>query len=226
MCGRFALFAKAGEIKEQFSLGHEPTLPARYNIAPGERILAVDMHANHQFEADWFKWGLIPSWAKDEKIGYKMSNARAETITQKPTFKKAFKSRRCLVVVNGFYEWHREGNIKQPYYFKRTDNQLFAIAAIWEYWRNPDDKIIKSCSMITTPANSLMKPIHERMPAIINPDDYPTWLDTDDYDASQLKTLLLPDVSNAFELYPVSTKVNNARYHEPDVILPLSENGL
>jgi len=221
MCGRFALFARSGEIKEHFSLTHEPELPERYNIAPGEQVLAVDMHANLHFEADWFKWGLIPYWAKDEKIGYKMINARAETIAQKPAFKKAFKSRRCLVAVNGFYEWHREGKIKQPYYFKRRDNQLFAIAAIWEYWKSPEDKIIKSCSLITTPACSIMMPIHDRMPAIINPDDYPTWLDTQDYDASQLKELLLPNSSSVFELHPVSTKVNNARYKESDVITPI-----
>lgn len=222
MCGRFALFANGEAIKQHFGLTHQPDLPKRYNIAPGEQILAVCMHANHHFDAHWFKWGLIPSWAKDEKIGYKMINTRSETVAEKPAFKKAFRQRRCLVIVNGFYEWHLEGITKQPYYFKRKDNQLFAIAAIWEHWHGLDDSIIQSCSLLTTGANQLMQPIHERMPVIISPDDYPLWLDVDYLQIDALKALLPPKDSDEFEYHPVTPKVNNSRYNNSDAILPIT----
>lgn len=223
MCGRFSLFATGNEIKEHFSLANLPELPARYNIAPSEQVLAICKHNDNHYHSHWFKWGLIPSWAKDEKIAYKMINARAETISEKIAFKRAFKSRRCLVIANGFYEWHREDNIKQPYYFKRQDNQLFAMAAIWEYWKRDDDKIIKSCSMITTDANALMKPIHHRMPVILHPDDYSTWLNIESYHANELKSLLAPYPDNDFSSHSVSTRVNSAQYINEDAILPIEQ---
>ena len=218
MCGRFALFSEAEAIQNEFSLMHAPELEPRYNIAPGSEILAVTIHGNHQFDAQFFRWGLIPSWAKDEKLAFSLLNARSETIDKKPAFKRAFHSRRCLVVADGYYEWYRENGVKQPYYFKRKDKRCFAIAGIWEYWRHPSGEMIHSCSLVTTAANDLMRSVHERMPAIIPPREYATWLDIESYDPVELKSLLLPDSSNLFEMYPVSTKMNNARYQDSDAV--------
>lgn len=218
MCGRFTLFSDAEVIQNEFSLIHTPLLEPRYNIAPGSEIMAVTMHGNHHFDAQFFRWGLIPSWAKDEKLAFSLLNARSETIDKKPAFKRAFHSRRCLVVADGYYEWHRENGAKQPYYFRRRDSSLFAMAAIWEYWRDPSGEMIHSCCLITTSANDLMRPVHERMPAIIHRQDYAAWLDIESYDPVELKSLLLPDTSDAFEMHPVSTKMNNARYQGSDAI--------
>lgn len=199
----------------------------RYNIAPGQPIPVVLYDAQRELRRmDYFNWGLIPSWAQDINIGYKMINARAETIAEKPSYKIPFRRRRCLIPANGFYEWKREGSAKQPYYFTRSDGEPFAFAGIWDRWDSPDGSWILSCSLVTTAANRLMAPIHNRMPVILAEDDYEPWLDTRDETSTTLTRLnyrLRPREIPDMVRYPVSTAVNNARNDTPDLIRKIEQ---
>jgi putative SOS response-associated peptidase YedK len=155
-------------------------------------------------------WGLIPKWAKDSKIGAKLINARAETVAEKPSFKSAFRKRRCLVLADGFYEWQQQENKKQkqPYYFRLNDGQPFAFAGLWEQWEDVSGEAIDSCTLLTTDANELMRPVHNRMPVILNPKDYERWLDPEVKEPEQLQPLLRPYSTQEMLAYPVSTAVN------------------
>lgn len=207
MCGRFSLAASPATLSQH--LGFDITLPIepRYNIAPAQSILAIKAYN----EPVMLRWGLIPAWAKDKSVGYKMINARAETIAEKPSFRSAYRSRRCLIPADGFYEW---GAAKQPYHIRREDRGLFCFAGLWEEWSGPD-AMISSCTIITTEANGLLKPIHHRMPVVLQHGDYGAWLGDDSNHL--LETADWPD----FEVRPVSTFVNNARNEGLRCIDPL-----
>jgi len=168
------------------------------------------------------RWGLIPHWAKDEKIGYKMLNARSETITDKPAFRAAFKQRRCLIPTTGFYEWKHEGKRKQPYFIKMKSDEQFAFAGIWEIWTNPGGVKIESCAIVTTESNTIISKIHTRMPVIIDPENYDLWLHPDT-EQEQLLSLLKPYPSDKIQTYPVSSFVNSPKNDTPQCIeqLPL-----
>jgi putative SOS response-associated peptidase YedK len=167
-----------------------------------------------------FKWGLVPSWAKDAKIGNSLINARAESVAEKPAFRAAFRRRRCLVVADGFYEWQRTGSKKQPYFIRLADDRPFAFAGLWEFWEGPDHSALETCALITTGANELMEPIHDRMPVILAPDDYDRWLDPALQTPEQLQPLLRQFPSGAMVAYPVSTHVNSPRNEDPRCIAP------
>lgn len=209
MCGRFTLTQSAEEITEFFGLSEVLELTPRYNIAPSQLIAAIIQDKGSQEnKLKWMRWGLIPSWAKDTRIGYKLINARSETLTEKPSFRNAFKHRRCLIIADGFYEWQKQEKHKQPYYIQLRDKQPFAFAGLWETWQQEDEKAIISCTIITTEANALMQPIHDRMPVILSPDVYEQWLDPTFAQSNDLQEYLKPYDSEMIAT-PVSNVVNN-----------------
>ncbi len=219
MCGRFSLTATPDELAEVFSwmniaVGAQGVRP-RYNIAPSQPIAVIANTGKN--DLDYFIWGLIPFWAKDPKIGYKMINARAETLADKPSFKAAFKYRRCLILSDGFYEWQKQpgSTTKTPYFIHLKSGKPFAFAGLWERWNAPDGSEILSGAVITTEPNDLMRPIHNRMPAILHTESFQQWLTPGEVHLDALNSLLGPYPSDAMEAYPVSTWVNNPANDDP-----------
>ncbi|MFB8790027.1 MAG: SOS response-associated peptidase [Potamolinea sp.] len=213
MCGRYSQRQSAAIITQAFQVDNVPNLKPRYNIAPTQSvatILQTSAATKRQFKM--LHWGLIPSWAKDTKMGAKLINARAETVADKPAFRSAFRKRRCLVVADGFYEWQQQENKKQkqPFYFQMKDEQLFAFAGLWEHWQDANGEEIESCSLLTTEANELMQSIHNRMPVIIEPKSYDLWLDPEVKNPELLQPLLHPYPTEEMTVHPVSTLVNKA----------------
>lgn len=214
MCGRFALYSSFSAIKDYADLLNEiDGLNANYNVAPGTEIPIIQRQ-NNQNILSFFRWGLIPFWAKDEKIAYKLINARSETIGDKPSFKYAFQKRRCLIPANGFYEWRKSD--KQPFYIKFKDRELITFAGIWEIWRSPSGKHIHSCSIITTSPNELMKNIHNRMPVILTKDQENIWLESSSKD--DLINLLNPYPENEMTCFPITSDVNSVKNNYPELI--------
>lgn len=223
MCGRYTQTHSAESLARAFQLADVPPQEPRYNIAPAQPVAAAigpnpseTASATRAFKM--LRWGLIPSWAKDAKIGAKLINARAETVADKPSFRAAFRRRRCLVVADGFYEWQNQGGQKQPFYIRLKEASPFAFAGLWEHWQDAAGELIESCTILTTAANEMMQPIHPRMPVILNPKDYDLWLDPQVQDVEVLKPLLVPYRAEAITAYRVNLKVNNARYDRPDCI--------
>ncbi|HZS77289.1 MAG TPA: SOS response-associated peptidase [Ktedonobacteraceae bacterium] len=209
MCGRFTLKIDVGAIAKKF--GAEPTIHTapRYNIAPTQNVVSVLRNGSNHL--DELRWGLIPAWAKDESIGSKMINARAETLAEKPSFKRLLLSRRCLIVADGFYEWKQEHGYKTPMYITMKDGEPFAFAGLWDSWKNPDGETIRTCTIITTKPNEVVEPIHDRMPAIMRPDMYDAWLDTSVKDVDLLEHLLGPYPAQEMTARAVSRLVNDPR---------------
>jgi len=206
-------------LVEAFEIEEYPSsITPNYNIAPTQEVAAV-VEEDEKRKLERFHWGLIPSWAKDPAIGNKMINARAETVSEKPSFRKAFKVRRCLILADGFYEWQKMDNGKQPYYIKMQDDSPFAFAGLWEIWGKNREEI-RSCTIITTDANDLMDELHYRMPVILQPEDYGMWLDPDFDEKEPLTSLLKPYPAAAMEAYPVSRGVNKPSNNEPGVVEP------
>jgi putative SOS response-associated peptidase YedK len=216
MCGRYTLRTNLHDVAEAFDVPVQLELPLRYNIAPTQDVAAVRFDAEQgQRELGLLSWGLIPSWAKDKKIASKLINARGETVAEKPSFRSAFTKRRCLIVADGFYEWQKlAGGKKQPYYIHFKDDAPFAFAGLWESW-NGEGEAVESCTIITTSANDVMQPLHDRMPVILSAADYDSWLDPTFKDKAALKELLKPCPADWLETYPVSTRVNNPKHDEP-----------
>src|SRR5947209_13713856 len=171
MCGRFTLRTPKERIKREFQLKVEPFVEARYNIAPTQNVLAVRQSTDGR-EAVELKWGLIPSWAKDASMGARLINARSETVTEKPSFREAFKRRRVIIPADGIYEWRRAGGSKQPYFFHMRDDRVFGFAGLWDKWRDEEGEVIESCTILTTEANEVFRAVHDRMPVILHPDAY------------------------------------------------------
>ena len=221
MCGRFALKAPPRTIQKHFHLSETVTLSPRYNIAPSQTIAVVrHLQGKNARQLDMLRWGLIPGWAKDEKIGYKTINARAETLAQKPSFRAAFKKRRCLIAADGLYEWKHAGKIKQPFYIHLIDNSVFAFAGLWESWHSPEGSTIESCTIITTTPNELLGEIHDRMPVILPPVQYETWLQSTTQEQT-LQELLKPYPAHEMKAYRVGTEVNSPKNDSPDCTLPI-----
>ena len=218
MCGRFTLSQSAEAIASVFQLNQAPTLEPRYNIAPTQPVATVLQTSAHERQFQLLRWGLIPAWAKDATMGSRLINARAETVAEKPSFRSAFRHRRCLVIADGFYEWRRQDGKKQPFYFRMQNQQPFAFAGLWEHWQDPKGEAINSCTILTTEANELLQQIHERMPVILNPKDYDMWLDPT-MQIEQLQQLLQPYSSAVMTSYPVSTKVNKPTNDTPELII-------
>jgi putative SOS response-associated peptidase YedK len=211
-----------------FSLPEEPVVAPRYNIAPTQPVAIVRLDPQAKTR-EWthVQWGLVPSWAKDPSIGAKMINARSETVSEKPAFRSAFKRRRCLAPASGFYEWQKLDKRKQPFFITMQDGLPFAIAGLWETWHSPDGSVLETCTLLTTDANELMEPLHNRMPVIVAPEDYTQWLgdgsDASPHDLDQLRHLLRPYAPAAMHAYPISTYVNNVRNEGPQCIESLSD---
>jgi putative SOS response-associated peptidase YedK len=220
MCGRFYLDVANEKLKAHYQLRQVPNLVARYNIAPTQDIPVVRQSEQGR-ELVMLHWGLIPSWAREEKSHYSMINARAETVASKPAFRSAFRKRRCLIPASGFYEWQSQAKHKQPYAIAMQDGELFSMAGVWGHWEGDDGKIIESCSIIVTNANKVLRPIHERMPVIIAPGDYEKWLTSRGVEIDNLTPLLLPYPSTGMRVYPVSRRMNNPVFDEPSCIEPV-----
>ncbi len=218
MCGRYTLKTPTNVLTELFEIEEYPSaLNPSYNIAPTQEVAAV-VEEDDKRKLEMFHWGLIPSWAKDPAIGNKMINARAETASEKPSFRSAFKKRRCLILADGFYEWQKTDSGKQPFYIHMKDGSPFAFAGLWEAWKNGEE--IRSCTIITTDANDLMNEIHHRMPVILPPENYGVWLDPDFDEKEPLMDLLKPYPSDEMEAYQVSRRVNRPANNEPSCIEP------
>lgn len=226
MCGRFTLRAPASVIAEQFSLFDLPSLSPRYNIAPTQTVAVVRQvgePGGAGRELVNLRWGLIPHWAKDPAIGNKMINARSESVAEKPAYRTALRRRRCLVVADGFYEWRPAGRRKQPYFMHMKGDRPFGFAGLWETWEGPENSYIESCTIITTDANALMAPIHDRMPVIVEPEDYDLWLDISVQDPPRFLPLLRPYQGDLLVAEPVGTRVNSPANDDAACIAPLTE---
>jgi putative SOS response-associated peptidase YedK len=208
MCGRFAQRTPAKTLARVFQVDEMPEIESRYNIAPTQDILSIRRTEDGR-EAAMLKWGLVPSWAKDVSIGAKLINARSETVTEKPSFREAFKKRRCIIPADGFYEWQRTGGKKQPYFFRMQDEHPFGFAGLWEKWKAIDGQVLETCTILTTEANEVLQPVHDRMPVILHPDDYELWLDADMRKLDLAKELLRPFPASEMLAYPVSPSINS-----------------
>ncbi len=218
MCGRFTLGKEPNSLLEYFHLhGEVPTFHLSYNIAPTQMSLVVYANQQHRV-CDLMRWGLIPSWSKGPDTKFNMINARAESIEEKPAYRSAFKQRRCLVPVDGFYEWSGQARPKQPYYIYQENQSLFALAGIWEQWQSETEQINSFC-IITTNANTVMQNIHHRMPVIIRPDHFDDWLLSGESDGYQ--SLLIPREDIELQYHAVSTGVNSVKNNSPDLLKPI-----
>ncbi len=228
MCGRFTLASDAETLQQTFFDFEVPmNLSPRYNISPTQDVAGVSNTPEKQVE--FFHWGLIPSWAKAPKIGNRMINARSETLAEKPSFRNAYKRRRCLVLADGYYEWQKipGDRVKQPVYIRLKSQKPFAVAGLWEVWQTRDmDEPLKSCTIITCPPNTMLADIHHRMPVILPQDAYAQWLSPDEQPADALQSLLIPYPGEEMEAYPVSRFVNRPTNDSPECIAPLETNDL
>ena len=212
MCGRYVLYGPVSRLREQFDarvdeLAFEP----RYNAAPTQWLPVIRQRPDGERVAHLLRWGLVPSWAKDEAIGHRLFNARAETVAEKPSFRSAYRKRRCIVPANGFYEWKAAASGKQPYYVHAADDRLLALAGLWEHWNRAEDGArIDTFTILTTDANTVMQGIHERMPVMLGADACRTWLDAGS-DPAALHALLVPLDDIPLALHPVSKAVGNVR---------------
>lgn len=218
MCGRFTLRSDAEVIADAFGIAPLEAYAPRYNIAPSQPVLAI-LAGREAREARLLKWGLVPSWAKDPAIGNRMINARAETVTEKPSFRNAIKRRRCLIPADGWYEWQSVDGGRQPWYIRGHDDRPFGFAGLWEYWER-DGSVIESCCIITTAAAGRLGEVHARMPVVIEAAAHARWLDHASETTVPLDLLQAGD-ETGFDLHPVSKTVNSPRNDTPDCITPL-----
>lgn len=211
MCGRFTLKTDIDTIAQLFSVKPSLEVTPRYNIAPTQQVVTILRNGTSHLE--YLHWGLIPSWAKDEAIGNKMINARAETLAEKPSFKRLLRSKRCLVIADGFYEWRQESGTKTktPIYITLKNGNPFAFAGLWDLWHSPDSQQIRSCTLVTTQPNELMASIHNRMPVILSSHAHEQWLDTTLHDEHALSSLLVPYPAEEMAARAVSRLVNDPR---------------
>jgi putative SOS response-associated peptidase YedK len=224
MCGRYSITSPPEAMIRLFRIaGAVPNFPARYNVAPTQDVPAVVQDAGARALA-MLRWGLIPSWAKE---GAKpLINARGESVADKPSFRAAFRRRRCLLPADGFYEWHRpDGGPKTPYNIRLKEDGPFAMAGIWDLWTSPDGSELATCAIITTEANKTLAPIHHRMPVILAPEDWSAWLETPETRARDVLPLLRPAPDDLLEAYPISTRVNRVANDGPELIEPARAQG-
>jgi putative SOS response-associated peptidase YedK len=222
MCGRFSITDPRLALRDLFPLFDSFDVTPNYNVAPTQAVLAVRIPAGgDEPEPALLKWGLVPSWAGDPSVGYRMINARAETAADKPSFRSAFRQRRCLILADGFFEWAKVGKNKQPYLFRLPGGRPFAFAGLWEHWER-DGRAIDSCTILTTDANELVQPVHDRMPVILAPADFDRWLDPKAVNGPDLQALLRPYPAEAMAAYPVSTHVNNPKHNDAACVAPLA----
>ena len=226
MCGRARLSSNLGEIQVHFSIPPgraTANFAASWNVAPTDS-LPIARHDARTAERslDLMRWGLVPYWAKDIKVGFANINAKAETIDTRPAFRDAFQRRRCLVPLDGFYEWQKLGKERQPYAVALANGGLMAMAGLWENWRSPAGEWLRSFTIVTTEPNELLAPLHDRMPVILDPKNWPLWLGELAADAARLKGLLVPYPANAMTIWPVDRRVGNVKNNDPSLIEPIA----
>jgi putative SOS response-associated peptidase YedK len=227
MCGRFTAAVPPELIAEAFDLSELPDLAPRYNIAPTQEVPVVrDLHAQGGRRLALLRWGLIP--AGSDPAGPMgagvLINARSETVDEKPSFRRAFRRRRCLVVTDGFYEWRRLAGRRQPYYVTFHDGRPFGFAGLWDRWEPAEGEPVESCAILTTGPNNLVRPIHDRMPVILDPESYDLWLDPTPARTARLKALLRPHAEEEMVVYPVSPFVNRTENDSPECVVPLPDS--
>lgn len=224
MCGRFKLTVPFREIVRLYNLTNSVNLPARYNIAPTQDVLAVLGGAErNQRRGEMMRWGLVPFWAKDTKIGYSLINAKAETVAERPAVREAFKKRRCIIPADGFYEWQKtDSKRKQPYLITLKSDRPFGFAGLWEKWTDKaSGEVIGSCTIITTEPNALCAPIHNRMPVILDPGDYARWLGEWPVISNELQEMLRPYYAKPMKAVKIGSRIGNVKYDEPSLIEPV-----
>jgi putative SOS response-associated peptidase YedK len=222
MCGRFALIVDASVLADVFDAEPPRELEPRFNIAPTQTIPIIRCDSGSSRECALVRWGLIPSWAKDEKIGARMINARSETVAEKPSFRSAVKTRRCLIPADGFYEWVRTDEGKQPHFIHFADGRTFAFAGLWERWSRGGAKPLDTCTILTTQPNELIAPLHDRMPVILSSDRHAEWMEPVPLAPERLRGFLAPHPASDMEAYPVSTFVSNPRNDGAECIARLA----
>jgi putative SOS response-associated peptidase YedK len=219
MCGRFAQYSDLTTLQKAFQIQKVTCeVTPSYNIAPLQKALSIIHHDGNRLGL--LNWGLVPSWARDTAIALKLINARVETLADKPSFRNAFKRRRCLILADGFYEWKSEGRRKQPWYFTLSSGGPFALAGLWETWKGTEDAVYHSCTIITTEAGQAVREIHHRMPVILTPAAHAAWLDPENQDPEQLKAILADGQVRELKQFPVSKHVNSTRNNDPSCIEP------
>jgi putative SOS response-associated peptidase YedK len=222
VCGRFTLTAAPDAVAGAFELDEEPRLEPRFNIAPGQGVATIHQSSEGARVFALRRWGLVPRWARDPKIGSRLINARSETVAEKPAFRDAFRRRRCLVPADGFFEWAAAGSgPRQPWYIGLRGRSCFGIAGLYESWEDPEGQRIDSCVLLTTDANERLRPIHARMPVILAPEDFTRWLDPGLSEPTQLAGLLRAYPDEAMELRPVSRRVNRPEHDDAACIAPI-----
>lgn len=220
MCGRFSLATEQSIIEDQFDVLIKEELSLRYNIAPSQNVFVIGSNGQDRI-GKYMRWGLVPPWSKDVKIGYKMINARSETIEEKVSFKTPFIKKRCLIISDGFYEWKKNGQEKQPYRFVMKNRRPFAFAGLWECWKQ-GEKPLFTCTILTTEANKVTEDVHDRMPVILRNDDLNMWLDPNFHKVKELKSLLVPFNEESMEAYEVSNLVNSPFHDVKECLEPLN----
>jgi putative SOS response-associated peptidase YedK len=228
MCSRYKLTASWAEIHRLYKLTNSVNLQPRYNIGPTQTVLAVIFDADaSERRAEMFRWGLIPSWAKDAKVNYDLINAKAETVTTKPAYREAFKMGRCIVLADGFYAWKKlDAKREQPYAIVMKDRSVFGFAGLWEKWTNrASGDVIRSCTIITTEPNALCATIHNRMPVILDPADYVRWLGQRPVTTNELHAILKPYPANQMEVFKIGTRIGDVKYDDPSLVEPLARGG-
>ncbi|MGH2448407.1 MAG: SOS response-associated peptidase [Chloroflexota bacterium] len=224
MCGRYKLTATWAEIHRLYNLTNSLNLQPRYNIGPTQIVPAVVFDADtKERRAEMFRWGLIPSWAKNAKVDYNLINAKAETVTTKPAYREAVRKRRCIVLADGYYEWQKlPDKHKQPYAMVMKDRSVFGFAGLWEKWTDKaSGEVVRSCTIIITEPNALCAPIHNRMPVILDPGDYAKWLGEQPASNNELRAMLKPFPVEQMECFKIGTKVGDVKYDEPSLVEPV-----
>lgn len=222
MCGRYAFFSPAEAVRRAFAVEHVPPLEARYNIAPTQPVPVVRELEPGMRSVSLLHWGLIPAWAKDRSIGNRMINARAETLDERPAYRRAFRKRRCLVAADGWYEWQATAGVKQPWFIRARDGAPVGFAGLWESWRDPESgDPFESCTIVTTDALGPIAQIHRRMPAVLQPQAYAAWLNPSGEDLEALSALLGPCDPALLEAWPVGREVNDPGHQGPALVEPL-----
>ena len=221
MCGRYTLASpNPAEVRARFRIAESIDVRRRYNVAPGDEVLAVTTGRDGSPRGDLLRWGLVPSWAKQPETGLKMINARVETVTERPAYRRAFERFRCLIIADGFYEWRpTAGGRKQPFHITREGGEMFAFAGLWSIWHAPDGGTLRTCTILTTAANSAIAPLHDRMPVILAPDAEPRWLDHETTTGEAFEILAGLGAAQT-ALRPVGLAVNDARYDGPECLEP------
>jgi putative SOS response-associated peptidase YedK len=224
MCGRFVQYSDPEVYAARFELDAVCEAMPRYNVAPTQPVLAIRQSDQGKRELVPLRWGLVPFWSKGPDSRYSMINARAETVKSKPAYREAFKRRRCLIPAEGFYEWKAGQGGKTPFLIHRADTEPFAMAGLWERWRGEDGESLESCTIVVTDANSLVHTIHDRMPVIVDEEDYGAWLDPTNDDAASLLAMLRPSDPAPLAMHEVSRRVNNPKNDGPELLETVDGN--